>query len=244
MNLLHRSTSPTALRRLAARLASLALLAACTLAWSAKADEAPLAARVRQLAQEAVTPKEPGVRVEIELGALDPRLKLAPCAHITPYLPPHARLWGVTRIGVRCDEGARWSVYLPVRIKVFARASTITQDLPAGTVLEATHLGEAEVDLAGDWSPALRRPADAIGRALNRPLRAGQPLRQADLRPRQWFAAGDTVRILAIGPGYAISSEGQALMSGIEGQPAKVRIEGGRVVSGRPSGQRQLEVSL
>ena len=75
------------------------------------------------------------MRVEIELGALDPRLKLAPCAHITPYLPPHARLWGATRIGVRCDEGARWSVYLPVRIKVFARASTITQDLPAGTVL-------------------------------------------------------------------------------------------------------------
>jgi flagella basal body P-ring formation protein FlgA len=243
VNLLHRPALATALRRLIAGLAALACLCAATLAWP-QVDDDGLNARVRALAQAAVTSKEPGVRIEIELGSLDPRLKLAPCARITPYLPPQARLWGATRIGVRCDEGARWNVFLPVRVKVFARASTVMQALPAGTVLEVAHLGEAEVDLAGDWSPAIRRPAEALGRAVSRPLRAGQALRQADLKPRQWFAAGDTVRILVVGAGYAISSEGQALVAGVEGQVAKVRIEGGRVVSGRPSGQRQIEVSL
>lgn len=210
----------------------------------AGAAEAELAARVRTFAQQSVPGQPAGVRVEVEVGALDPRLKLAPCARVTPYLPAHARLWGATRIGIRCDDGARWSVFLPLRVKVFARGSTPAADLPAGTVLQADQLVEAEVDLAGDVSPAVRRAEEAVGRALARPVRRGKSLRQADLKPRLWFAPGDTVRVLAAGAGFSIVAEGQALSAGIEGQAAKVRIDGGRIVSGRASGQRQVEVAL
>lgn len=41
-------------------------------------------------------------RVEITLGALDPRLKLAPCDKVKAYLPDNAHLWGKTRVGLRC----------------------------------------------------------------------------------------------------------------------------------------------
>ncbi len=229
---------------------SRAMRAAMTTAWLlagpllAHAAENTLAERVRTFAQQAVPGQPAGVRVEVELGTLDPRLKLAPCDRVTPYLPAHARLWGATRIGVRCEDGARWSVFLPLRVKVFARGSTPAVDLPAGSVLQAEHLVEAEVDLAGDVSPAVRRADEAIGRALARPVRRGQSLRQADLKPRQWFVPGDTVRVLATGAGFSIVAEGLALSAGIEGQGAKVRIDGGRVVNGRASGQRQIEVAL
>ena len=59
---------------------------------------------------------------------------------------------------------------------------------------------------------------------------------------RQWFAAGDTVRIVAAGAGFALSAEGEALTHGIEGQPARVRTESGRVVTGLPAGERRVEV--
>ncbi|HRI19241.1 MAG TPA: flagella basal body P-ring formation protein FlgA, partial [Burkholderiaceae bacterium] len=72
----------------------------------------------------------------------------------------------------------------------------------------------------------------------------GQPLRQADLRARQWFAGGDTVQIVAVGNGFRISSEGQALGPGLEGQPARVRMEGGRIVTGLPAGERIVELRL
>lgn len=206
--------------------------------------DAELAGRVQQLAQQAAGAETADVRVQVEVGSLDPRLKLAPCARVTPYLPQGARLWGATRIGVRCDEGARWNVYLPVRVKVLAQALTARETLAAGTVIEAGHLAMAEVDLAGEPGAALRREAEAVGRALNRPLRPGQALRRTDLRPRQWFAAGDTVRIVLRGAGYAVVSEGQALGPGVEGQNTRVRTEGGRVVSGRASGLRQVEVQL
>ena len=206
--------------------------------------DAALTDRARQLVLQAATRVQPGVRVEVEVGALDPRLKLAPCARVTPYLPANTRPWGATRLGVRCDEGARWNVYLPLRVRVFARATTLAQDLAAGAVLQAAHLVDGEIDLAAQPSPALRRGDQAVGRALARPLRRGDGLREADLRARQWFAAGDSVRVRVAGAGYTVLAEGQALAPGIEGQTAKVRLEGGRVVSGRPSGPRQLEVLL
>ena len=141
-----------------------------------------------------------GARVEVVVGALDPRLKLAPCARITPYVPAGARLWGRSRVGLRCDEGARWNVFVPVTVKVFANAWSVNQALPPGTLLEAGHLSLAEVDLAAEASPVIHQPQAAIGRTLTRGVRPGQAVREADLKPRQWFAAGDTVRVSAPDP--------------------------------------------
>lgn len=225
-------------------LSLLGLLASGSVTWAQDRADPSLIAEVQRLAHEAGAGALRGARVEVEMGQLDSRLRLAPCAQITPYLPPNSRPWGLTRLGLRCTDGARWNVYMPVTVKVFALAPASVQALPIGTVLDATHITLAEVDLASESSPVLGRPEDAIGRALARPLRPGQALRQADLKPRQWFAAGDTVRIVAAGSGYSISAEGLALMAGIDGHSAKVRTESGRIVSGRPNGQRQIEVPL
>ena len=206
------------------------------------AGSEPWALEVQQLASQ--SPMPAGARVEVEVGTLDPRLKLAPCARITPYVPAGTRLWGRARVGLRCDEGARWNVFLPVSVKVFAPAWAVNQALPPGTVLEASHLQHSEVDLAAEASPVIRQPQAAIGRPLLRALRPGQAVREADLKPRQWFVAGDIVRVVTVGSGFAISADGQALAAGIDGQHVKVRIEGGRVVSGRATGERRIEVTL
>jgi flagella basal body P-ring formation protein FlgA len=185
-----------------------------------------------------------GTRVEVDVGSIDPRLKLAPCTRITPYLPAGARLWGRAQVGLRCVEGARWSVFLPVTVRVFAQAWTVNQPLAFGTIVKAEHLHLDEVDIAAERSPPILQAQAALGRPLARALMPGHVLRQADLKARQWFAAGDTVRIVGAGPGFAISSDGLALSPGIEGQPVKVRTEGGRVVVGRATAARQVEVAL
>jgi flagella basal body P-ring formation protein FlgA len=186
-----------------------------------------------------------GARVEVSVGQLDPRLRLAPCQSIEPYLPPGVRLWGKARIGLRCKAGPTpWNVYLPVTVKVFGRALVVPAGAAAGAVLTQADLAEAEVDLAEDFTPALVEPRLAIGRTLAQHLRPGQTLRQTHLKSRQWFVAGETVRVVATGPGFALESEGQALSNGIEGQPARVRTESGRVLTGLPAGERRVEVAL
>ena len=186
-----------------------------------------------------------GSRVEVSLGQLDPRLRLAPCQSIEPYLPPGVRLWGKARIGLRCKVGPTpWNVYLPITVKVFGRALVVPGGAAAGSVLAEADLAEAEVDLAEEFTPALLEPKLAVGRTLAQNLKPGQTLRQTHLKSRQWFVAGETVRVVASGPGFALESEGQALSNGIEGQPARVRTENGRVLTGLPSGERRVEVGL
>lgn len=210
-------------------------------------DEA-MSAQVQALAQkaaEAATANSPGTRVAIEVGRLDPRLKLAPCADIQPYLPPNARLWGSARIGLRCLNGpVKWNVYLPVQVQVFAKSTVAAGALAAGTVLSAADLALAEVDLAAEPGAAVAQPALALGRTLARALPAGAALRSTHLKARQFFAAGDTVTVVAVGQGYTVSGEGQALNPGLEGQPVRVRTEGGRIVSGQAVADRRVEVAL
>lgn len=201
-----------------------------------------LTEQVRQFALQAGG--APGLRLEVEVGALDSRLRLAPCERVEPYLPTGTRLWGRTRIGLRCAQGGTpWNVYLPLTVKVYGRGLTVAAALPAGAVLTAADLQPAEIDLAAGAAPLLASEL-AVGRTLARPVAAGQALRQSDLRARQWFAAGDTVQITAVGPGFRVSGEGQALGPGLEGQPARVRTESGRVVVGQPVAERRVELSL
>ena len=184
-------------------------------------------------------------RVEVVVGQLDQRLRLAPCQRVEPYLPPNARLWGKSRIGLRCAQGtSNWNVYLPITIKAYGRALVATTGVASGSVLKAGDLVEAEVDLAEDASPALVDPGQAVGRTVAQALRPGQSLRSGHLKARVWFAAGDTVKVLALGAGFSLEGEAQALSNGIEGQPARIRTEKGRVLTGQPVGERRIELSL
>lgn len=202
--------------------------------------------QVQALAQTGVRASLPEqTRVEILVGQLDPRLKLAPCQQVQPYLPSGLQMWGRTRVGLRCVDGrARWNVSLPVTVRVFSRALVAAQALPAGTQLTQAQLAAAEIDIAAVNGAIFIDAAPLLGRTLSQPLAAGEALTAGSLRMRQWFAAGDTVTVRALGPGYAVAAEGQALAPGLEGQNVKIRFENGRIVTGRVIGDRRVEMRL
>lgn len=194
-------------------------------------------------AAQALAPR--GARVLASPGTIDPRLQLAPCSRVEPSLSPGQPAWGRTRIALRCLEGpSRWNVSLPVTVQVLAPAVVLASALPAGATLEAPMLTLAEVDWGAASSPPFADGKPLAGRVLARPLGAGQAPRGPDLLARKWFAPGETVQILARGNGFSVSAEGQALSNGLEGQPARVRTEGGRVLVGRPVAERRMEVQL
>jgi flagella basal body P-ring formation protein FlgA len=184
-------------------------------------------------------------RVDVVAGALDSRLQLAACTQVQAYLRPGMPAWGRTRVGLRCLQGATaWNVFVPVTVQVWAKAAVTTAALPAGARLDPGSLALTEVDWAATSTPPFAAAEALVGRVLTRPLPAGQAVRNSDLQPRQWFALGDRVRVDARGDGFSISAEGQALTPGLEGQTARVRTDSGRVLTGRPVAERQLEVKL
>ena len=185
------------------------------------------------------------LRMEVSVGALDSRLTLAPCAAVEPYIPAGMRLWGKTRLGLRCVDGTvRWNVFLPVQVKAFGQAWVVKGDLPPGTVLAEGDAVQAEVDWAQESSSILAEPASWVGQTAARQLSTGQALRQGMVKPAQVFQAGAMVRVVAQGPGFTVTSAGQALSAGVVGAQARVRIDNGRVLSGTVLDMRTVRVDL
>jgi flagella basal body P-ring formation protein FlgA len=230
---------------------ALAVQAGATQAQSAPAESVRAqvsSAEVAQalaLARQAAAARAPaGARIEAEALPLDPRLHLAPCARVLPQLQAGAPAWGRTHVGLRCTEGARWNVSLPVQVRVHAPAWVARSALPAGTRLAQDLLARADVEWSAAALPPLAQVHELIGRVLVRPLAAGQAPRAADLQARQWFASGERVRLVAQGSGFSISTDGEALNAGIEGQPVRVRMDSGRIVVGRAVAQGRVELAL
>ena len=243
------SVRPFPRRALAsAALAVLACLAAPGVRAQAAAEvpslAEPLASQVRQLFLDRVVgPASP--RAEVVLGRLDPRLRLAACQKVEAYIPTSTRVWGASRAGLRCVDGPTpWNVYLPVTVHVYGPGLVAAGPLPAGHVLAQADLRQAEINLSEHRSPAVIDASAVVGRTLTAALAAGQGLREAGLKSRQWFGPGETVQVRAVGGGFAIEGFGEAMMAGMEGQPVRVKTENGKIVSGMPVGDRLVEITL
>lgn len=185
------------------------------------------------------------LRMEVSVGSLDSRLRLAPCARVEPYLPVGSRLWGSTRLGLKCVEGATaWNVFLPVTIKAFGPAWVLTSNVAPGATLTAEDATEAEVDWAAESAPIMANPDLWVGQVAARQLMVGQALRQAMVRAPLLFRAGAQVRVVAQGPGYSVTSAGQAMSSGAAGQTVRIRMSNGKVVSGIVGEGGTVDVTL
>ena len=197
-------------------------------------------------AAERVASTTPGFnRIEVRLGTPDPRLKLAACRRTEVRAVAGSPAVGRTRVGLHCVDGdARWSISLPVTVEVWGSGLVAVRAVPAGSVLQSSDLKDGIIDTAAERSPHWVREQAPEGRELQRALAPGEALRQSHLRSRQWFAAGDTVRVLGRGAGFTVVGSGQALSAGIEGQTARIRTENGRILSGIASGDRSIEVPL
>jgi len=238
------------LRRVLTLAALLAL--AVTRAWAQPAGAEPTAAQAvvasaQQWLDQALARQDLPLplRTEVVLGTLDPRLKLAPCQRIEPYLPPGTRLWGATRLGLRCVQGVRaWNVFVPVTVKAFGPAWVIKGQVAPGAVLQVADAMEVEVDWAERASPIIANPADWVGKSATRLLTTGQSLRQDMVRAAQVFQAGAQVRVVASGASFEIAARGQALSAGVVGQIARVRMDNGQILHGRVSDEQTVQVML
>jgi hypothetical protein len=98
--------------------------------------------------------------VEVKSGLVDPQLKFTHCEHLDVFLPPGAKLWGNTTVGVRCEAPEKWSLYVPVQVRVWADVVLSARALPRGQTITADDVAMQRVDLThlergvfgtGDW---------------------------------------------------------------------------------------------
>ncbi|MBI4292034.1 MAG: flagellar basal body P-ring formation protein FlgA [Betaproteobacteria bacterium] len=181
-----------------------------------------------------------GARVEVSVDPQDMRQRQSDCRSFEPFLPSGARLYGRVTVALRCAQGGGATLFVPVHVRVFAPALVASRPLAPGQVLSAADVRVQEMEVTQPG--ILSDPAQVVGKNLSVGLNPGVPVRSEMLRLQQVVAQGDTVRVQAFGPGFAISAEGTASAHATDGQSVQVRTASGRILTGTARPGRIVEV--
>lgn len=189
------------------------------------------------------TAELPG-QVTSTVGAIDPRLQLPSCDTLEVFLPAGSRLWGNSTVGVRCQTATPWTIYVPVSIKIMAQTAVATRPLSAGQTISPADVVMQNSDLSQLPPGVIMDPALAIGKTVIISASTGQAFRHDMLRAPQVIQQGQTVKLMAKGNGFQVTSEGKALANATLGQVVSVRTQSGQVISGIAKQNGVVEVNF
>jgi len=171
--------------------------------------------QIRQAALDYATTNLPqlnGQRIEIEVGYLDQRLRLAPCDQALAA----KRLSGTRRIGkttitVRCSGRIQWAIHVPINIKAFAATVVANQTLGRQIPIRHEALRIEEKDISTLRSGYFSRIEDVINRLPKRNIHLGTTIAPQDLDTSKVIRKGQKVIIISQGGGIAVRMQGKAL---------------------------------
>jgi flagella basal body P-ring formation protein FlgA len=172
-------------------------------------------------------------RTDVQVGAIDGRLRLPACDAPQAFIPTGEHLLGNSVAGLRCPasaDGNSWTIFVPVRIRVHTVLLVASRSLSRGQVLTEADFYQQDGEMT--QTDSITDPAAATGKILTRSVAAGQTLSQGMLRAPYTIRQGQSVAVVVSGRGYEIAYEGQALNDAAEGQAVQVRSEQGRTISG------------
>ncbi len=181
---------------------------------------------IRQAAHDFVLThfKERRAPPRVEVGRLDRRLRLAPCASdLEAFLPPGSRRLGNIVVGVRCAEPKPWSLYVPARVRLLRRVLVLARPVARGTTLTAGDVRLETRDVDSLTAGYLVDPAEVVGMRTARNLKLGQPLNRLVLSIPKLVRRGQRVLLLAQGSGLKVRMQGEALKDGAHGDRVRVR---------------------
>ncbi|WP_438394772.1 flagellar basal body P-ring formation chaperone FlgA [Caballeronia sp. DA-9] len=182
-------------------------------------------------------------KADITVTPVFPR-GLAPCATLEPFMPPGARLWGRTTVGVRCTGDRPWTLYLQARVSLQATYYLAARAMAPGEVLTAADLSARDGDITSMPQAIVTDPSQAVGATTLSRIVAGLPLRTDMLRGASSVVIGSSVHVVTSGAGFSISAEGSAMNNAAPGQQVRVKTAGGQIITGIVKDSSTVEVQL
>lgn len=149
----------------------------------------------------------------------------------------------ISRMTFRASCADHWQETYTVRGQITAMTVVAAAPLKAGQVIAGHDLRQERQLLAAPEN-ALSDPAEAIGQASRRAVRAGQALDRRMLSAAILVRRGATVRIVANNAGISVTTAGQASETGKLGDLIEVRnAVTGKPVRARVTGENEVEPS-
>lgn len=232
-------------------------LAVATAGWSAL----PLAAQAQDAGTALLNPQDPAAVGQVAEDYLRQQLaslggdatiktdeirtdRLPACDALSAFMPSGVRPRGRMSVGVRCSAPRPWSLYVQASVSVPGQYYVATRLINAGEPITADSVAPHDGDLVNLPPGAVTDLQSIIGMTASYRIASGQPVKSTSLRSSGSIQRGQTVRINARGPGFTVSSEGQAMESAAPGSMVQVKTASGQIVSGVVQSRGTVEVPL
>jgi flagellar basal body P-ring formation protein FlgA len=170
---------------------------------------------------------------EINVLPLDNLLRLPECAQpLTAVMTSDVINPGRTTVGVRCDKGAKWSIFTSAMVKIFDQVFILTQPIQLGEMLSHQHLTLEKRDVSNLRGDFVTRIEQLENKKATRYLPKGSIISLKYFVEPFLVKRGERVTISAIKSTFNIDMKGIAMTDGIKDQRISVKNESsGRMIN-------------
>ena len=163
-------------------------------------------------------------KIDVTIGLTDHRLQLQRCDKpLQVSWSQGAKKVGHTSVRVHCDGNVRWTLFVPVTIKLFREIMVASNTLTRGKELQASDYDMQERDIGTFVNGYITSPHEFHGYLIKRSIRLNQVITPYMLQVPKLVNRGERVTILAVIGSLSVRSTGVALDDGIEGETIRIR---------------------
>lgn len=209
-------------------------------------DPADILERVRAHleAEVAALPAQDSLRYEVELGNLDPRLRLPACAE-DPVTETSSGGIGRVAVKVSCSAGVHWNIFVTGHVRAYREVLVAAHPLSRNSLILSSDVVVAEVDVGNLRHSYYTTPEEVVGLLVKRPVRANQVINAAALRLPRLVRRGDMVLVVAENGSVRVQIEGVAMADGALGDMIRVKNpRSGRIIRAEVRDKGEVRVVL
>lgn len=133
--------------------------------------------------------------------------------------------------------------YVQARVAIEGRYIVAARAIEAGQALGASDLAERTGDLGALPRSVVTDAAELKGVVAVNRIAAGAPVRREAVRGVVVIQQGQTVQVVAQGPGFTVSTEARAMTRAEVGATVQAKTRDGRLVSGVADEGGQIRLS-
>lgn len=181
---------------------------------------------------------------QVKIAVQDRAADLGDCPTPQPFLPRPGVPQGRVTVGVHCGNDSSRTRYVQATVSAVVRHLVASQPIEPGQRIDARTLDWQQTDISRLRRGYLDDPAQVDGMVATRRIPPGTTLTESMVRKPWMVKRGDTVVLTAVGQGFRVSRNVEALDNGGLGSTIRLKTENNQILQGRVTGQDRLRVDF
>lgn len=173
-------------------------------------------------------------RIDISVGNLDNRLRLASCDQEPVFTSQDSTgLGGNISVKAQCNGSQPWAVHVPAQVTIYREIPVAIRDIARGEVIGQAHMSLSLVNISSIRQEFLPEAGAIFGKEAKRNISKGEPFKTVMLDAPTVVKRGEIVMLESLAGSIKVSSAGTAMVDGRVGQKIRVRNNSSeRIISG------------